>query len=209
MDYITHEQYSANVGARCSKDFHIRNINVRVLALMLTEFAQKADGLDHLKKALYYDKVSVLLAQECMVQDMINGEERRDDVGTYIQGGYFGNEDGEELPIILTEQEYQILHAIIGVATEAGELVCSFIQGLSGVQKGETARDDMLDHVNLREEAGDVLWYVQLLLNKIGSSIPECMTVNDRKLEARYGPTFNKEGAINRDLDAERKELEE
>lgn len=187
----------------------MRNINVRVLANVMAELSRAADHLDHIKKALFYNKVSDHLAQECLLADMMNGEEPRDDMGTYIEGGYIGNENGEQLPLLLNEQEQQILHSVIGVATEAGELICAFIDGMSNLQKGLCSRDDMLDHINLREEFGDTLWYVSLGLRAIGSNIPECMTVNDRKLEKRYGPVFSAEKANERDLDAERKELEQ
>jgi NTP pyrophosphatase (non-canonical NTP hydrolase) len=92
-----------------------------------------------------------------------------------------------------------LFHAVLGIMTESAELVEGFTLGFS---KGD------FDTVNLKEELGDVLWYIQLACNTLGTSIPELMTINDKKLEKRFGPVFSEDKANNRDLDAERKTLE-
>ena len=66
-----------------------------------------------------------------------------------------------------------------------------------------------LDKVNLREEAGDLLWYISIMLDVLGTTYEECMQINIEKLAARYPNKFTEEDAIKRDLKKERKILEQ
>lgn len=59
------------------------------------------------------------------------------------------------------------------------------------------------------EECGDLLWYMAIMLDAIGVSFEHVMEANDRKLELRYRDKFTNDAANNRDLDAERKVLED
>lgn len=195
MDYITPEEYATRVDARCSKDFHERLVPGPVLAVILTELSTCAELTDVLKKALFYGKA---------------------DLETVVKYGIiaakYGWEPGDGILSVTPKQAMPVdvqrtLHAIIGIITEAGELADAIISAFASVQEGTAKVEDAFDHINLREEYGDVLWYTQLGLSSIGSSIPECITINDRKLEKRYGATFAAEKALHRDLEAERKEL--
>lgn len=94
----------------------------------------------------------------------------------------------------------QMTHAILGIASESVELCEALLAGFNNPTS--------VDEVNLREEFGDVRWYYTLGLDAIGSNDEECRTINDNKLEKRYGPAFSSDRANSRDLDAERKELE-
>lgn len=94
----------------------------------------------------------------------------------------------------------QIDHAAKGLVTEAAEI--------EDALKKSLVYGKPLDKVNLVEEAGDVLWYLALLLRTLGSSFEEAMDKNVRKLEVRYGGQFSSQKALTRDLDAERAELE-
>lgn len=96
-----------------------------------------------------------------------------------------------------------LLHAIMGVVTESGELmdVCkrAFYYG-----KGK----DAVDLVNIKEEFGDVLWYVALGLHACGASFEEVMETNINKLKARYPEKFSSTDAYDRNLEKERNILE-
>ena len=94
-----------------------------------------------------------------------------------------------------------VQHAILGVFTEGAELVEAL--GISAVD-GEP-----LDLVNLDEEFGDILWYVAVYCDHRGISIEDLMAKNIAKLRARFPDRFSTEKAIHRNLDAERKELEQ
>lgn len=201
MDYISHEDYARNVEARRSKEYH-PIISPVIFGQPLGEFHNLTDELDAIKKALFYGKRLSDIEHQMM--------DRLAPRPAHAEGlpNYFGLVKETNEPIVLSDDQLQIFHAILGIATEVGELVFGFISALSDVQQNKKPIDDAFDHVNMREEAGDVLWYVQLLLTAIKSNIPEAMTINDNKLERRYGPAFSAERANERDLDAERKELE-
>lgn len=93
-----------------------------------------------------------------------------------------------------------VIHAIIGKATEAGEL----LEALSA-----TAEGAVFDDVNALEEVGDGFWYDALLLRAIGSNFGEAQAVNIAKLRKRFPQKFTEHDANNRDLFEERKILEQ
>lgn len=100
-----------------------------------------------------------------------------------------------------TTPEYDIIHAAMGLVTEAGEFMDAFKKALF---YGKNP-----DYVNLDEEIGDILWYVAIYLNARGITFEQIMQQNIDKLRARYPEKFTSEHAINRDLDAEREALEQ
>jgi NTP pyrophosphatase (non-canonical NTP hydrolase) len=91
-------------------------------------------------------------------------------------------------------------HAILGMFTEGAECADAFKRFLFyGTE---------LDRVNLKEEVGDVMYYVQLLCQSGGFTLEEAMDSNEAKLNKRYGDKFSEDAAVNRDTDAEREILE-
>lgn len=93
-----------------------------------------------------------------------------------------------------------VRHAVDGIASESGEIV--------DVLKKAFAYGKPIDFVNLDEEVGDLLWYIQLYANYRGKTIPDLVRQNRDKLVARYGDKFTQDKALNRDLDKERAVLE-
>lgn len=102
-----------------------------------------------------------------------------------------------------TRQEIRSLHAIIGIATEAGELVQCFLDRLNGNKDEESAR------VNFMEELGDIEWYQAVLRHSEGIDENHERNANLNKLLVkRYRNLKFDEGQANtRDLDAELKAL--
>lgn len=98
------------------------------------------------------------------------------------------------------ERTIRLLHGVMGLVTEAGEL-------MDAIKKFIFYGKD-LDLVNIKEELGDSNWYQAIILDEIGNSYEEIWALVIKKLQARYKGKFNKEGAINRDLDNERIVLE-
>lgn len=96
--------------------------------------------------------------------------------------------------------DIRLLHASLGMATEAGELLDQIKKHLFYGKE--------IDRVNLIEEAGDILWYMGVLLDELDVSFEKVMQINHDKLAKRYGEKFSSEAALNRDLKAERKVLE-
>ena len=105
----------------------------------------------------------------------------------------------------------RILHAIMGMVDEAGEM--------NGLAKGVIYYKKELDYVNLLEEMGDILWYWFLGVDEIAKVIKSSPArvvqaiydMNRAKLYHRYlcEGKYNKKGATKRDLNFERKVLAE
>ena len=93
-----------------------------------------------------------------------------------------------------------VLHGAIGCCTEAGEL-------LDAVKKA-MFYGKPLDSVNLKEEIGDLFWYIALICDELGVSFEEIFQMNIAKLAKRYPEKFTCEDALNRDLEEEREVLE-
>ncbi|MCF8060126.1 MAG: nucleoside triphosphate pyrophosphohydrolase family protein [Bacteriovoracaceae bacterium] len=95
----------------------------------------------------------------------------------------------------------RLLHAGIGLATEAGE----FLDAL----KKHIFYGKELDRVNLKEEMGDIFWYMAIACDELGVEFEPLMERNIAKLKARYGEKFTENKAENRDLESERVILEQ
>ena len=104
------------------------------------------------------------------------------------------------LKIAINEGNENLLHATIGISTEAGEL-------LDAVKK-HLFYGKPLDVVNLQEELGDLYWYMSVLCEWLGCTHEELMERNIDKLKVRYPEKFTSEAATNRNLEDERKVLE-
>jgi len=94
----------------------------------------------------------------------------------------------------------RLLHAGIGIATESGE----FLDAL----KKHIFYGKALDRTNLKEELGDLLWYIAIAMDELGTDFDEVQAVNIAKLTARYPDKFTLEAAEHRDLTTERAILE-
>lgn len=99
------------------------------------------------------------------------------------------------------EKIINMLHAAIGLATEAAE-------ALDMLKKHIYYGRD-LDETNFKEEIGDSQWYAALGADACGDTLSNIQRVNIEKLKARYPDKFTSDKAINRDLDTERKILED
>lgn len=112
------------------------------------------------------------------------------------------NDNSEAISDRLNQDNMEhILHAALGVTTEAGEIADQV--------KKHVYYGKKLDRDNLIEESGDLAWYLVVLLQALNSSLDEALEKNIKKLKLRYGNSFSEEKAINRDVKAERKILEE
>lgn len=98
----------------------------------------------------------------------------------------------KEFPVGLEMNGFKmdLLHAILGISGEAGELVDGFKKSL--------IYNKPLDVENLKEEAGDILWYMALLLRTIDTTFEEVMAANIAKLRIRYPEKYTDQAAIAR-----------
>lgn len=157
-----------------------------LLTRLLPDFTLLASKVDLIKRTLFYgDKFRLALS----AQDRMNG-----------------------LPIVNTSKSRQhgdLVHGIIGVITETGELaevLEHFLHSNAELQSFE----DMLDGINLKEEVGDVMWYLAVICKAGGFTLEEAAEANIRKLRAAYPDKFTEAAARNRDntREEEREQLE-
>ncbi len=92
------------------------------------------------------------------------------------------------------------LHMVIGISTEAGELLDAY--------KKHFAYGKELDTINVGEEIADIMWYISNLCRLLNIDLEEMQQRNIDKLKARFPEKFTKENALNRNLDVERQILE-
>lgn len=84
----------------------------------------------------------------------------------------------------------RMVHAALGIATEAGEIGTTI--------KAYWIYGKPLDVTNLIEEVGDLLFYVQALANEAGFTLEDCMEANVEKLILRYPDGYSDQAAIER-----------
>lgn len=84
----------------------------------------------------------------------------------------------------------RVIHAAIGAAGEAGEIL--------DAAKKMWVYGKPLDTDNILEEGGDILFYITALLTECGHSLEDAMYHNIAKLEKRYPKGFSQADAIAR-----------
>lgn len=118
------------------------------------------------------------------------------DIKTYLSE----SEKTDSKQFLLDPKNQEILHGVVGICTESGELLDAL--------KKHMFYGNPLDRVNLKEELGDVMWYIAILLRELDLDLEEVLDVNIKKLRARYGDKFDQEKTNNRNLKVEREILE-
>jgi len=98
------------------------------------------------------------------------------------------------------DSEKQLIHYMLGLVDEVGELASTV--------KKNIAYGKPLDVVNVKEELGDLMWFVANLMVLLGIDFADVLEKNIKKLSVRYPNGFNNQDALVRDLQAEREVLE-
>lgn len=106
--------------------------------------------------------------------------------------------ESQMVPIFDSNQS-RILHAGLGMATEAAE----FLDAL----KKHFFYGAPTDRTNLVEEMGDLFWYMAIASDALGVDFDEIQRRNVNKLKTRYPDKYTDEKALNRDLAAEAEAL--
>lgn len=94
----------------------------------------------------------------------------------------------------------RVLHAAMGCVTESAEMMDAL--------KKSAFYGRELDVTNVLEEAGDILWYLAILFDALGTDFDTEMARVIAKLKARFPEKFTEDHAFNRDLGEERRVLE-
>lgn len=101
----------------------------------------------------------------------------------------------------LDNQIIDTLHMLLGIVTESGELSDCF--------KKHMAYNKPIDWANVREEVGDLMFYIASFCRINNLNLQNIIDTNVKKLESRYPEKFTQEKAINRNTERERQILEE
>jgi len=167
-----------------SPSFHGNQIRFDDLVETIGEVCAALAKLDSIKKTLFYGKTNL---------QFIPAAEFEADCNNAIAWLAANAEDEPRMQ--------KVFHAVIGKATESGELLEALLKAVLG--------EAVLDEVNIAEEIGDGFWYDAILLSTIGSDFEEVQRINIEKLRARFPNKFTEADANNRDLDKEREILEQ
>ena len=160
--------------------------NKEALKATLDVFEAVTEILDLFKKSIYYSKPITENQFQGAVLELVN-------LASELQMQSFtGNKS-------LLNFNPRVLHGVLGVATESGELVSAL---------NKTYYEGVLDPINVQEELVDANWYTAILHDELGLDWETGLQNNIDKLKARFPEKFTSEKAINRDLKTERKELE-
>lgn len=89
-----------------------------------------------------------------------------------------------------TQPEGRLLHMVLGIVTEAGELADSIKQVVGYNQD--------IDYNNVEEELGDLLFYLTGATKTIGLSLDDIRNSNMTKLTKRYPDGYTDEAALAR-----------
>lgn len=160
--------YEAEAAQTKSDQFHGDLVPLRILNERLVAFIKAANDLDKIKKSLFYGKENVFAWR---IGDGENGCQGFDDT-----------------------LKQDILHGVLGIATEAGELIEAF--------------NGKFDPVNIMEEVGDVMWYQAIICTALKTNFANTQVQNIAKLRTRFPDKFTEYDANNRNLSKEREVLE-
>lgn len=94
----------------------------------------------------------------------------------------------------------RLLHAAMGMQTECAEFTDQL--------KKHIFYGKPLDETNLKEELGDMMWYMSIAMAVLGTDWVKEQNRVINKLKVRYPEKFESIKALERDLESERKELE-
>jgi len=101
----------------------------------------------------------------------------------------------------VTYSKERLLHACLGMQTESAEFSDAIKKSLFyGIE---------LDVINLKEELGDMLWYIAIAMDELGTDFTTEQIRVVNKLKVRFPTKFTNIDAENRDLESERQVLEQ
>jgi NTP pyrophosphatase (non-canonical NTP hydrolase) len=84
---------------------------------------------------------------------------------------------------LLDAKQYDLMHATLGIAGESGEIVDAV--------KKSVIYGKPLDVANMREEIGDIMWYIALACRTLDFDLNEILDENIAKLQKRYPEKYS------------------
>lgn len=97
---------------------------------------------------------------------------------------------GKDIQENLSISDYDIIHMAMGLAGEVGELV-------DAVKKA-TIYNQKIDMENIKEELGDLEFYMEGMRQAVGLKREEIIEHNMNKLKIRYGDRYSDQAAKER-----------
>ena len=88
---------------------------------------------------------------------------------------------------VMKPETFDLLHATLGITGEAGEL--------ADAVKKSIFYSKPLDVANMREEIGDIMWYIALACRTLDFDLDELLQENIAKLQKRYPEKYSDEHA--------------
>lgn len=92
---------------------------------------------------------------------------------------------------VFTERDL-LLNGVMGLCGESGECI--------DLVKKYRFQGHRLDREKLKDELGDVLWYVAITCQALGVTLDDVMEHNVKKLLLRYPDGFEAERSIHREV---------
>lgn len=92
--------------------------------------------------------------------------------------------------ITLATKDNMLLNGVLGAVGEAGEL--------ADLLKKEMFHGHPHDREHYIKECGDVLYYLALVAEALGTTLEEVAITNNKKLWARYPDGFDREKSMHR-----------
>lgn len=170
--------YQAEADATCSTHWNPQNVILEDFHRTLKQFVELASILNLYKKLLFrgVEPGAINMPQPAPGESMAD--------------------HGCAIPFDMID----LVHGILGDATESGETAAILLDVLGGYQP---------DRVNVIEECGDKRWYINRMLRWAGATDLQCEMTNIDKLHGRHGSSFDVFRDANRNLERERQRLEE
>lgn len=179
--------YVAEAHLTVSPHFYGYRVPMAHLDAVLSQAISALNALDRVKKCLFYGRELGPLAEGVEIGEVwLNCNGLPDWISIHP------DED---------QAARNIIHAIIGKATEAGELL--------ELLHATAVKGEVFDVANAGEEIGDGFWYDALLARTCGLTFDGIQRTNIAKLRHRFPNAFIEYDANNRDLFGERRILEE
>lgn len=153
------------------------------------------DALRTKSESFHSDKIA-MFDFDAMTEHTVRSIERIDQIKKalfYGRTASWGDPNKDRLDYSPTEVavDDDIVHAILGIVTEAGELL-------------ELLREpELATKAKMVDESGDVLWYLALLFKNLGVNFEDVAEKNINKLKVRFPDKFSEGAAMNRDDVAE------
>lgn len=166
------------------------NVNIENLVAILNVFIASGNLLDDIKKNVFYNKPIQTEKWD------YNNQELKKNILNISSGYELKDLNKTELSL-----DPRLFHALIGIATESTELMEAIVKTVQ--------TDAPIDHVNIREEIFDCLWYISIFHDSIDVEFAETFLMGFEKLKKRYPEKFTSNHAIERDINAERQILEQ